>query len=90
MNALDPQLPPLALALGRLRQPRPAPRTTWPFAPRPAGEPLPEETPPPAATATAPDHDFLRVLPEPALTGELPTARSAPPPAFNRPYWFDL
>ncbi len=89
MNALDPQLPPLALALGRLRQPRPAHRTTWPFAPRPAGEPLPEELPP-TVRATAPEHDFLRVLPEPALTGELPAPRSAPPPAFNRPYWFDL
>jgi hypothetical protein len=89
MTAHDPQLPPLALALGRLRQPRPAHRTTWPFAPRPAGEPLPEELPP-AAPPTAPAHDFLRVVPEPALTGDLPSARNAPAPPVNRPYWFDL
>jgi|GEM_PF-2032263 len=86
MTDQDPTLPPLALALGRLRQPRTSPRPTWPFAPRPAGDPLPEEFPP----TTAPGHDFLRVHPEPALTGELPAPRRTPASPLNRPYWFDL
>jgi hypothetical protein len=86
MNAQNPQLPPLALALGRLRQPRPAHRTTWPFAPRPAGDPFPEELP----QANASGNDFLRVHPEPALTGELPAPGSSPASPLSRPYWFDL
>lgn len=93
MQNTDLPLPPLALALGRLRQPRLAPRG-WPYAtPR-----TPTET---AATATAPvrpqaqpEHDFLRLLPEPALFGELPAERPAPaliPGAeAARTYWFDL
>lgn len=88
MQTTTPALPPLAQALGRLRQPRPAPARAWPFAPRPAGTP-------------AARHDFLEVLPEPALTGELPPARPAahgpagatggiPGPEAARTYWFDL
>ena len=79
MNTIEAQFPPLAQALGRIRQPRP-----WPYAPRPA------------ALATAPEHDLLRLMPEPALTGDLPEkARPAPAPAIPGPeaartYWFDL
>jgi hypothetical protein len=93
MNLETAPLPPLAQALGRLRQPR-----AWPYAPRPAGT-----EPPPTATTPPPDHDLLRILPEPALTGELPPAAPRPgPPArltaleaialapVNRTYWFDL
>lgn len=90
MTNQDPPLPPLALALGRLRQPRPALRAAWPFAPRPAGDPLPAETLPPGDTLTGPSHDFLRILPEPALNGDLPPPRPTPATALNRPYWFDL
>ncbi len=89
MTTQDPQLPPLALALGRLRQARTTPRTTWPFAPRP-DDPHPPAEPPPAAPSAMPVHDFLRVLPEPALTGELPREQPAPLKPTNRPYWFDL
>ncbi len=84
MTNQDPTLPPLALALGRLRQPRPAPRAAWPFA-------LPtEKTPLDGITTTSPAHDFLRMLPEPALSGELPPPRPTLVTPQNRPYWFDL
>ena len=80
MNPSEAQFPPLAQALGRLRQPRP-----WPYAPRPAL----------ARPATAPEHDLLRLMPEPALTGELPekprpAAAAIPGPEAARTYWFDL
>lgn len=90
MNTLDTQLPPLAQALGRLRQnqtrPATGPARAWPFAPRPAGGP-------------GPAHDLLDVLPEPALTGDLPPARperdaamfpAVPGAEAARTYWFDL
>lgn len=79
MKTNEAQLPPLAQALGRIRQPRP-----WPYAPRPA------------APGDAPGHDLLRLMPEPALTGDLPEApRPAPLPPIPGPeaartYWFDL
>lgn len=79
MNTLDAQLPPLAQALGRLRQPR-----AWPYAPRPVLDPA------------CPGHDLLRLMPEPALTGELPPAPPRPPAGTlpgqetARTYWFDL
>ncbi len=97
MTAPETHYPPLAQALGRLRQPR-----AWPYAPRAA------ETPPPdAALETAlPPNDFLRMLPEPALSAKLPVAKPTAPPAqeretltavealalapLNRTYWFDL
>lgn len=76
MNTIEAQFPPLAQALGRIRQPRP-----WPYAPRPA--------------EAAPEHDLLRLMPEPALTGELPEkprppAAAIPGPEAARTYWFDL
>lgn len=77
MQAIEAQIPPLAQALGRLRQPR-----ARPHAPRPA--------------ALALEHDLLRLMPEPALTGELPEPPPpAPPPKppgpeAARTYWFDL
>ncbi len=80
MNTLEAQLPPLAQALGRLRQPRAA----WPYAPRPALDPA------------VPGHDLLRLMPEPALAGEWPPAPPRPPataipgPEAARTYWFDL
>ncbi len=91
MNTEYPNFPPLAQALCRLRQPARA----WPYAPRP-----PELTeartpfvgPGPAEAA----HDFLRILPEPALTGDLPAVpppQPAPPipgAGAARTYWFDL
>jgi hypothetical protein len=86
MNTENPNFPPLAQALGRLRQPARA----WPYAPRPAE--LARDPEPLAAFAEA-AHDFLRILPEPALTGELPAAPVAPaiPGAeAARTYWFDL
>ena len=102
MTALETQFPPLAQALGRLRQTR-----GWPYAPRPAE---------PAAAQPAPaDNDFLRILPEPVLTDDLPETKPVPAngplPAttkpgptretltaietialapLNRTYWFDL
>ena len=99
MTALENQFPPLAQALGRLRQPR-----GWPYATRPAEPATPETALAANTTATPalPDHDFLRMLPEPALTGDLPTNKPtaaretltaveaialAP---LNRTYWFDL
>lgn len=93
MQAIEQNLPPLALALGRLRQPRLAPRG-WPYAtPRTPAEPAIAATAP-ARPQTQPDNDFLRLLPEPALLGELPTERPAPPtiPGAEaaRTYWFDL
>lgn len=80
MNTIEAQLPPLAQALGRLRQPR-----AWPYAPRPGF----------AAPTPAPEHDLLRLMPEPALTGDLPekalpAAAAIPGPEAARTYWFDL
>ena len=75
-------LPPLALALGRLRQPRPAAPRAWPYAPR--------------AAATAPTHDFLVVAPADALLGDETFNRETTPAAAipgaeaARTYWFDL
>jgi len=79
MNTENPQFPPLALALGRLRQPR-----AWPYSPRPAE--LAQTRPAEAV------NDFLRVLPgqpaafEPAASADVfvPGAEAA------RTYWFDL
>lgn len=84
MTALETQFPPLAQALGRLRQPR-----GWPYAPR-ATEPTAPETArthdlAADTTPTLPDNDFLRIMPEPALTGELPQARPAPRPPIAKP-----
>ena len=84
MTALENQFPPLAQALGRLRQPR-----GWPYAPR-ATEPAIAQNAPradatnvsPEAAPTLPDHDFLRMMPEPALTGDLPEAKPANPRAM--------
>jgi hypothetical protein len=102
MTALETQFPPLAQALGRLRQQR-----GWPYATRPAAAATP--------AAALPENDFLRMLPEPALTGDLPETNPAPAHAplataakpaatretltaveaialapLNRTYWFDL
>ncbi|MBC8011274.1 MAG: hypothetical protein H7067_14400 [Burkholderiales bacterium] len=104
MTALENQFPPLAQALGRLRQPR-----AWPYANRTtdaatAPETTPTDAPDDATPAAAPaDNDFLRILPEPALTGDLPEAKPAAPTRapltaieaialapLNRTYWFDL
>ncbi|MEN9841372.1 MAG: hypothetical protein RL376_1172 [Verrucomicrobiota bacterium] len=80
-------LPPLALALGRLRTPRPAPRA-WPFAPLPS-------TPPPAPEP-APRNDFLVVTLAPTLLktatlDELPAIPEIPgAEAARTTYWFDL
>ena len=88
MQTIENQFPPIAQALGRLR---PALRN-WPYAPK-------NGAPPPPTTdkrnTEAYGHDFLRILPEPALTGELPPALPAQPapqalPKLDRPYWFDL
>ncbi len=75
-------LPPLALALGRLRQPRPAAPRAWPYAPR---------------AAATPTNDFLVVAPADALLGENGTFNPQPTPATAIPgaeaartYWFDL
>ncbi len=88
MNTENLNFPPLAQALGRLRQPARA----WPYAPRPA-----ELNPPPAPLTALAEaaHDFLRILPEPALTGDLPAAPAPSIPAVPgaeaaRTYWFDL
>ena len=90
MQTIEAQFPPIAQALGRLR---PTLRS-WPFATKP--------TPPNTATTVQPQrdtetarHDFLRIVPEPVLTGELPPPRPATPtptalPETNRTYWFDL
>ena len=117
MHTLETQFPPLAQALGRLRQPR-----TWPYAARPAQTDAPATTAPDTTQPNLPaiatgafagavgaddlaENDFLRVLPDPALTGDLPPTRPVAHPdqraaltAFeaialapmNRVYWFDL
>ena len=96
MTAPETHYPPIAQALGRLRQPRP-----WPYAARPAETRLPDDAAPEAAL---PPNDFLRMLPEPALAGGPPAKKPAPTterPALtavealalaplNRTYWFDL
>ena len=78
-------LPPLALALGRLRQPRPAAPRPRPYAPRAN------------ATAAAPTNDFLVVAPADFLTGNhaafgplVPPAATIPGAEAARTYWFDL
>lgn len=87
MNTENLNFPPLAQALGRLRQPARA----WPYAPRP-----PELAPAPLPAFTEAANDFLRILPEPALTGELPAAPAPqaapaiPGAEAARTYWFDL
>ncbi len=81
------ELPPIASALGRLRQNRPAPRA-WPFAPL-ASAPTP-------ATAPEPRNDFLITTLAPGLLKtttpdvlpampEIPGAEAA-----RTTYWFDL
>ena len=85
MNTDPAQPPPIALALGRLR-----PLRAWPYAPRPTE--LHPATPNPRAQPMA-THDFLRIVPEPALTGELPPpppSLAIPGPEAARTYWFDL
>lgn len=89
MNTENYVFPPLAQTHARPRQAARA----WPCAPRPAELSLP------AARCADAGHDFLRILPEPALTCELP---AAPPPQLPkilppvpgagaaRTYWFDL
>ena len=89
MNPTDTQTPPAATTPGRLRQPRP-----WPYATRPTGAPLPE--------TDAPEHDLLRLMPEPALAGDLPPPKPAPArdrltaaeaialAPLPRTFWFDL
>lgn len=93
MHTIETQFPPLAQALGRLRQnparPTTGPARVWPFALRLTGGPVPA-------------HDLLDVLPEPALTGELPPEMPArqerdttmfpgvPGAEAARTYWFDL
>jgi hypothetical protein len=83
MNTTEALFPPLAQALGRLRQPR-----AWPYAPRP---PLPARA---LADVEATGHDLLRLMPEPALVGDLPATKPRPaaiPGAeAARTYWFDL
>lgn len=81
MNTEYPNFPPLAQALCRLRQPARA----WPYAPRP-----PELAPAPQTTPAEAANDFLRILPEPALTGDLPAAPAIPGAEAARTYWFDL
>lgn len=87
MNTENLNFPPLAQALGRLRQPARA----WPYAPRP-----PELAPAPQAAPAEAANDFLRILPEPALTGDLPpvpapqAAPVIPGAEAARTYWFDL
>ena len=85
MNTDNPQFPPLALALGRLRQPR-----AWPYAPRPA-----ELAPAPQPAAAG--HDFLRILPghraaleTPEFTTAAIAAAGVPGAEAARTYWFDL
>lgn len=99
-----PSMPPLALALGRLR-----PRGTaanpraWPFAPRPTDTPASE--PQRGENQPAPANDFLILNPSPTLTagsGPTPTptaARRSQPeaelpllvdPRNGGTYWFDL
>ncbi len=83
MNTLEAQFPPLAQALGRLRQPDHGPAAARALA-------LLDETP---------AHDLLRLMPEPALAADLPglaapQARALPAripgPEAARTYWFDL
>ena len=75
-------LPPLALALGRLRQPRPATLRAWPYAAR--------------NTAAMPTNDFLVIAPADALLGDETFNRETTPAAAipgaeaARTYWFDL
>lgn len=92
--------PPLAQALGRLRA-RPAAPRAWPANPRPLPQTDAAGEPARPAPETAPEagHDFLRMIPEPALCETAP-APAAPPrltPAeaialapINRTFWFDL
>jgi len=81
-------LPPLALALGRLRQPRPAALRTWSFTPT-LGATHP-------VTERAPSNDFLLIVAaEPSPSGtqvtELGNGIAAIPGAeAARTYWFDL
>jgi hypothetical protein len=80
-------LPPLALALARLRQPRPATPRTWPYAP--------QTTTMPTAPVTATTNDFLIMVPAAALLADAlpPTperAAAATGQSAARTYWFDL
>ncbi len=75
-------LPPLALALGRLRQPRPDAPRPWPYVPR---------------ATIVPTNDFLIVAPAEALLGHTAacnsvrsTATAIPGAEAARTYWFDL
>jgi hypothetical protein len=57
---------------------------------------LPRARPCATRPAAALEHDLLRLMPEPALTGELPEPPPRPPaagipgPEAARTYWFDL
>lgn len=83
-----PELPPIATALGRLRQKRPAPRT-WPFAP------LPDELRH-VAQETTPSNDFLvtilapELLPGASGPAPFPPCPIPEPEAARSTYWFDL
>lgn len=74
MKTIADQLPPLAQALGRLRQPRP-----WPCAPRPAAT---EHD----LLRLMPEPAFAGDLPEKPR----PPAAAIPGPEAARTYWFDL
>jgi hypothetical protein len=80
-------LPPLALALGRLRQPRAVAPRPWPYAPQAEG----------ARVKAVPLHDFLVIAPADALRGNDNTGNRTPDftpaipgPEAARTYWFDL
>jgi hypothetical protein len=79
MTTLEAQLPPLAQALGRLRQPRLAPGR--PRFDADAGHDLLRLMPEPALAADLP------ALAEPA---HRPAAAAIPGPEAARTYWFDL
>ena len=76
MNAIEAQFPPLAQALGRVRQPRP-----WPYAPRPAA---PGDAPEHDLLRLMPEPALTGDLPE------KPAPAAVPGPEAARTYWFDL
>jgi hypothetical protein len=87
MNTEPAPLPPLALALGRLQQPRPNPPRAWPFAPAPAAL---RQAAPPATT-----NDFLVITAANILLNADTTLATEPAvrvPGVEaaRTYWFDL
>ena len=80
-------LPPLALALGRLRQPRPAAPRPWPYGHQTEIMPT--------SPVTASTNDFLIMVPAGALLADAlpPTperAAAVTGPNAARTYWFAL